>query len=80
LPQFGRLHSIRAVRTVTIDARQRNASFVSHDRDEVFQASEAIMTVQAVPAPAVTARGFHMAFVVAWFFCLLFYFMPCLSG
>jgi MFS family permease len=33
------------------------------------------MTVQAVSAPAAKARGFHMAFVVAWVFCLLFYFM-----
>src|SRR5271165_5177637 len=37
--------------------------------------SEAIMAVQAVPAPVATARGSHVAFVVAWFFCLLFYFM-----
>ena len=33
------------------------------------------MSIQAVPARATTARSFHVAFVVAWFFCLLFYFM-----
>jgi MFS family permease len=33
------------------------------------------MTVQALPTRTATARSFHMAFVVAWFFCLLFYFM-----
>jgi MFS family permease len=33
------------------------------------------MTVQAMPTPAATARTFHLAFVVAWFFCVLFYFM-----
>jgi len=33
------------------------------------------VTVQALPTRTATARSFHMAFVVAWFFCLLFYFM-----
>jgi MFS family permease len=33
------------------------------------------MTVQALPTPAATTRSFHLAFVVAWFFCVLFYFM-----
>ena len=33
------------------------------------------MTVQSVPAPVVTTRSFHIAFVTAWFFCVLFYFM-----
>jgi MFS family permease len=33
------------------------------------------MTVQSVPAPVVTTRSFHIAFVTAWIFCLLFYFM-----
>jgi hypothetical protein len=33
------------------------------------------MTVQTVPARVGTAREFHVAFVVARFFCLLFYFM-----
>ena len=36
------------------------------------------MSVQSMPAPAgkqSAISGFHIAFVVAWFFCLLFYFM-----
>ena len=36
------------------------------------------MSVQSMPAPAAkqsAISGFHIAFVVAWFFCLLFYFM-----
>jgi MFS family permease len=33
------------------------------------------VTVQALPTRTATARSFHMAFVVAWSFCLLFYFM-----
>ena len=33
------------------------------------------MTVQAMPATAMASRGFHWAFVVAWVFCLLFYFL-----
>jgi len=33
------------------------------------------MTVQAMRATATASRGFHWAFVVAWVFCLLFYFL-----
>jgi fucose permease len=36
------------------------------------------MSVQSMPAPAgkpSTISGFHIAFVVAWVFCLLFYFL-----
>jgi sugar phosphate permease len=35
------------------------------------------MSVQAVPAPAAkpSVSGFHVAFVVAWAICLLFYFL-----
>ena len=36
------------------------------------------MSVQSVSFPQkkpVAVSGFHVAFVVAWFFCLLFYFM-----
>ncbi len=36
------------------------------------------MSVQALPTPvgkAAVINGFHVTFVVAWFFCLLFYFM-----
>lgn len=32
------------------------------------------MAVQTISAPSVASRGFHWAFVVAWLFCLLFYF------
>ena len=32
------------------------------------------MAVQTISAPPVASQGFHIAFVVAWFFCLLFYF------
>jgi len=32
------------------------------------------MAVQKISAPAVASPGFHWAFVVAWAFCLLFYF------
>jgi MFS family permease len=50
-------------------------SLFSEDPRSSVSTSEATMTVQAVPAPTVTARGFYAVFVVAWFFCLLFYFM-----
>src|ERR1019366_9300474 len=32
------------------------------------------MAVQAKSAPPMASRGFHWAFVIAWIFCLLFYF------
>ena len=32
------------------------------------------MAVQAMSAPPMASRGFHWAFVIAWVFCLLFYF------
>lgn len=32
------------------------------------------MAVQTISAPPVASQGFHIAFVVAWFFWLLFYF------
>jgi MFS family permease len=33
------------------------------------------MTIQATPHPPKASRAFHWAFVIAWFFCLLFYFI-----
>jgi MFS family permease len=33
------------------------------------------MTIQVLRTPLVSARGFSTAFVIAWLFCLLFYFM-----
>src|SRR6266540_4253920 len=53
----------------------RNRAATPKDRDHVSQARESPVTVQALPTRTATARSFHMAFVVAWFFCLLFYFM-----
>ena len=38
----------------------------------------AVLTIPATPAisaPSIASRGFHWAFVIAWVFCLLFYFM-----
>jgi hypothetical protein len=32
------------------------------------------VAVQTISAPPMASQGFHIAFVVAWFFCLLFYF------
>ena len=49
-------------------------SIASKERDG-RQTNEVIMAVQAVPAPAARASSLHTAFVVAWFFCLLFYFI-----